>query len=35
MAERRLREAIEGCEMAIEKEHPYKLKSKYGLTPLS
>ncbi|CZR52125.1 related to heterokaryon incompatibility protein [Phialocephala subalpina] len=35
MAEGRLREAIEGCEMAIEEEHPHKLKSKYSLTPLS
>jgi len=34
-AEKRLREAIEGYEIVFGEEHPYTLKSQYGLTPLS
>jgi ankyrin repeat protein len=34
-AEERLREAIEGYEMAFGKEHPCTLGSRYGRTPLS
>jgi hypothetical protein len=34
-AEKKLREAIEGYEIAFGEEHSYTLKSQYGLTPLS
>jgi hypothetical protein len=34
-AAKRLREAIEGYEIAFGKKHLYTLKSQYGLTPLS
>jgi len=31
----RLRDAIEGYEIALGEEHPHTLESQYGLTPLS
>jgi hypothetical protein len=34
-AEERLREAIEGYEIAFGEEHPHTPKSQYGRTPLS
>jgi ankyrin repeat protein len=34
-AEEKLKEAVKGYEIAFGIQHPYKLKSRYGLTPLS